>query len=117
MWRGTLASLGVTSLPCRFERSEKSPPCGKERLKGRPLTSFGATIKKGLGGTIKRGSGRQKRAFGGTTLPCLFERSEKSPPCGRERLKGRPLKSFGVTIEGVRGDKKGFGATEKKGSG
>jgi hypothetical protein len=33
------------SPPCRFERSEKSPSCGRERIKGRPLTSFGETEK------------------------------------------------------------------------
>jgi hypothetical protein len=58
------------------------------------LTSFGAT----------KGGVRD----GVPASPCLFERSEKSLSCGRERLKGE-------TPHIVRGDnkKKGLGATEK----
>ena len=74
-----------------------------------PLASLGAT---------------KRRGFGATPLPCLFERSEKSPPCGRERLKGRPLASFGATKGGrsgqqkgsVRGDKRGGVRGDKKGA-
>ena len=53
------------TLPCLFERSEKSP-CGRERLKGRPLTSLGAT-KRGLGVTIKGGLGVTKKERLGVT--------------------------------------------------
>jgi len=48
-----LTSFGTASTPHPVfsNVSEKSPPCGRERLKGRPLTSFGVTRKKGLGKT------------------------------------------------------------------
>ena len=88
-------------------------------------------------GDRKKGAGRQKRGalgdikrgLGATSLLCLFKRSEKSLSCGRERQKGRPLTSFGVTAHPclpeahkrrgtprfARGDKEGgFGVTEKE---
>jgi len=53
------------------------------------------------------------RGRSGDTLPCRFERSEKSP-CGKERLKGAAPHFVRGDKMGVRGDNKGaFGGTKK----
>jgi len=92
------------SPPCRFERSEKSPSCGRERIKGRPLTSFGET-EKGVRVTF---------------LPCPAEQYRGMPhlnrtashPCHPEACKRRGTPRF------ARGDKKErLGVTKKRGSG
>jgi hypothetical protein len=64
-----------------------------------------------------------KKRLGATPLPCLFERSEKAPPCGRVRLKGKTPHfvrgdnkkgARGDNKKGVRGDRKGENGGDRK---
>jgi hypothetical protein len=109
--RGPLASLGVTKKE-RARGDKKGSARGEKKGEGsgRQKGALGAPKGEAFGAPKGEAFGAPKgEAFGATPLPCLFERSEKSPPCGRERLKRGPLAS-------VRGDKRGRSGRQKRGT-
>jgi hypothetical protein len=121
-------TLGATAHAClpeahkrrgtpRFARGDKKNGSGRPSYLVLPsdsessLTSFGTASP-----LTSFGTASFLTSFGtaSTPHPVFSSVSEKSPSCGRKRLKGRPLTSLGATEKGARGDRKdGSGGKEK----